>query len=125
MLEDLRIFMTPPAELPPVVAFFSLAVAFGFAACWGSFTNVVIVRVPEGKSVVTPRSRCPKCNTMIAGYDNIPVRSWLLLRGKCRSCKTTISARYPFVELLVGVAGMACVARFGWSLPALEMFVLI
>ena len=124
-LADLAFLAQPPAFLPAPLAAFSLIAAFVFAACWGSFTNVVIARVPAGISVVTPRSRCPKCNTQIAGFDNIPILSWIILRAKCRSCKAPISARYPFIEFLIGVAGTACVARFGWSVPALEMFVFV
>ena len=69
----------------------------------GSFLNVVIWRVPRNESVIRPRSRCPQCGHEIRGRDNIPVVSWLLLRGRCRDCKTPISARYPLVELTTGV----------------------
>jgi leader peptidase (prepilin peptidase)/N-methyltransferase len=65
----------------------------------GSFLNVVIARVPEGRSVWGPRSTCPGCGTLIAWYDNIPVVSFLALRGRCRTCGMTISARYPLVEI--------------------------
>ena len=68
----------------------------------GSFLNVVLYRVPRGESVVRPRSRCPRCQTQIAERDNIPVVSWLLLRGRCRTCKEPISARYPLIELAMG-----------------------
>ena len=122
---DLAMLLDRPADLPPLVGALSLAWAFLVAACWGSFLNVVIARVPKGESVVHPRSRCPKCQKPIAGYDNIPVFSWLLLRGKCRSCRAPIAWRYPFVELLVGIAGMAVVARAGYSLESLELFVFI
>ena len=61
----------------------------------GSFLNVCIVRLPANQSVVRPRSRCPRCETPIAWYDNIPVLSWLLLRGKCRGCRLPISPMYP------------------------------
>ena len=70
----------------------------------GSFLNVVIHRVPAGESIVSPGSRCPSCGTGVAVYDNVPVVSWLVLRGSCRSCGSSISARYPFVELLTGAA---------------------
>lgn len=112
-----------PSELPAVLAGFSLAWAFAFAACWGSFTNVVIARVPEGMSVVRPRSRCPKCGAGIAAYDNIPVLSWVLLRGRCRACKAPISPRYPLIEFLIGFIGLTLVARHGWGLESLELFV--
>ena len=69
----------------------------------GSFLNVVIWRVPRGESIVTPPSACPKCHHRLRARDNIPVVSWLLLRGKCRDCGEPISARYPLVELLTAV----------------------
>lgn len=65
----------------------------------GSFLNVVLVRVPAGESVVRPGSRCPRCRTPLSGRDNIPVLSWLLLRGRCRTCREPIPIRYPLVEL--------------------------
>ena len=75
----------------------------------GSFVNVVVYRVPIGRSIVSPPSACPNCDHEIAPYDNIPVMSWLLLRGKCRSCAVPISARYPLVELATS-ASFALVA---------------
>ncbi len=69
----------------------------------GSFLNVVIWRLPRGESVVSPRSRCPGCEKLIAWFDNIPVFSWLVLGAKCRHCKTSIAWRYPLVELLTGL----------------------
>jgi leader peptidase (prepilin peptidase) / N-methyltransferase len=119
---DLQYLAGRPADLPPPLGFLSLLWAFAIGACWGSFTNVVIARVPEGMSVVSPRSRCPKCGTQIAAFDNIPVVSWVVLRGKCRACRAPISPRYPFIEALVGLLAMAIVARHGFSLPALELF---
>jgi leader peptidase (prepilin peptidase)/N-methyltransferase len=73
----------------------------------GSFLNVCIVRMPEEQSVVTPSSHCPRCKTPIRWFDNIPVVSWLVLRGKCRSCALAISARYPLVESLNALAWLA------------------
>src|SRR4051794_31514661 len=70
----------------------------------GSFLNVVIYRVPAGLSIVSPGSACPRCGSPIKPYDNVPVVSWLLLRGKCRNCSSPISARYPLVELGTGLA---------------------
>lgn len=86
----------------------------------GSFLNVVIWRVPRHDSIVRPPSHCPVCDARIANRDNIPVVSWLLLRGRCRRCDAAISARYPFVELLTGVLFAAVGARFAhsWALPA-------
>ena len=125
MLDGMELFLARPGDLPPIAATISLVWAFIFGACWGSFANVVIARVPAGISVVTPRSRCPKCEKQISGFDNIPVLSWVILRGKCRNCKTTISWRYPLIELICGVAGMAVVARAGWTLDSLELFTLV
>jgi leader peptidase (prepilin peptidase)/N-methyltransferase len=85
----------------------------------GSFLNVVIHRLPRGVSVVTPRSRCPYCDGAILARDNIPVLSWVLLRGRCRRCAAPISPRYPLLEALVGVLFVACVARFGFTAEAL------
>lgn len=76
----------------------------------GSFLNVVIVRVPVGASVIRPRSRCPECNSVIATRDNIPVISWLILRGRCRNCSHPISKRYPTVEVFTALVWMG----FGW-----------
>lgn len=86
----------------------------------GSFLNVVIYRVPQGLSVVAPRSFCPACGIQIAERDNIPVVSWLLLRGRCRHCGEAISARYPLVELACAGVFAGTAARFGydWVLPA-------
>src|SRR5207253_8267968 len=69
----------------------------------GSFLNVVIWRVPRKESIVKPPSHCPACDAKIANRDNVPVISWLLLRGRCRNCGTAIASRYPFVELLTAV----------------------
>jgi leader peptidase (prepilin peptidase)/N-methyltransferase len=86
----------------------------------GSFLNVVIWRVPRKESVVAPRSKCPTCDTPISNRDNIPVISWLALRGKCRTCAATISARYPLVEFATGMLFAAIGARYAhsWALPA-------
>ena len=83
--------------LPPV---FGYILAGVFGAVIGSFLNVVIHRLPREESIVFPNSRCPSCGAAISFYDNIPVLSYALLRGKCRGCKKPISARYPLVELL-------------------------
>src|SRR2546429_5953579 len=90
----------------------------------GSFLNVVVYRVPRHESIVTPRSRCPGCHTEIAPRDNVPVLSWLMLRGRCRHCGQPISARYPLMELATGVIFAAIAARFGFdtALPAYLVF---
>jgi len=89
-----------------------LVVSF-FGLCIGSFLNVVIARVPRGESIVRPRSRCPGCREPIAGYDNIPVISWLILRGRCRRCGQPISPRYPLVEIVCAVLVFAVWRRLG------------
>ncbi|VGO14992.1 Leader peptidase PppA [Pontiella desulfatans] len=78
-------------------------VVFMFGACWGSFLNVCIYRIPAELSVVKPRSRCPKCMTDLAWKDNIPIFGWIFLGGKCRYCKVPISPRYPSIELLTAI----------------------
>jgi len=88
-------------------------VAFVFGAVIGSFLNVVAYRLPRGESLVSPPSHCPGCKAPVKPYDNIPIVSWLLLRGRCRSCGTPISARYPLVELLTAAAFAAVVAVRG------------
>jgi prepilin signal peptidase PulO-like enzyme (type II secretory pathway) len=78
-------------------------VIFVLGLCVGSFLNVCIHRIPIGLSVLHPRSRCPSCSTAIRARDNLPVLGWLILCGKCRHCRATISPRYPIVELTVGL----------------------
>lgn len=95
-------------------------VVFAFGLIFGSFLNVCIYRMPRGLSVVSPRSACPTCGKQIAAYDNIPVLSWLLLRGRCRACHTRITPRYMIVELLLGLLFLACFAEFGLRLETLK-----
>ena len=92
------------------LAIFALGLAFG------SFLNVCIYRLPRGISPIHPRSACPGCGHLIAAYDNIPVLSWIILRGRCRSCRTPISPRYVAIELLTGTLFLACYGHFGLSL---------
>lgn len=93
----------------------------------GSFLTVVVERVPEGQSVVAGRSHCPKCGHQIGWYDNVPVISWLLLRGKCPSCGLPIHSRYPVIELATALGFAAMAWRFGlsWVLPAYLYFAAI
>ena len=91
----------------------------------GSFLNVVIYRLPRDLSVVSPRSACPSCGHMLPWYENIPVFSWLALRGQCSRCKVPISPRYAIVELLTGLLFLACLARFGWSWELVSALVFI
>ena len=99
-----------PAALPSLA--FSAVVLGALGAILGSFLNVVAHRLPLSQSVVHPRSRCPHCETQIRALDNIPVLSWLMLGGRCRSCAEAIPARYPLVELGTGLllAGVALTA---------------
>src|SRR5262249_53914205 len=99
----------------------ALAIAIAvMGLAFGSFLNVCIHRMPLGISVITPRSACPKCKQLIAFYDNLPVLSWLILRGRCRNCKTKISPRYLLIELLTGALFLACYWYFGFSLSTLK-----
>src|SRR5436305_15249025 len=90
-----------------------LALAAPFGLIIGSFLNVVAYRLPRGESLVHPRSRCTGCGEEVRPYDNVPVLSWLLLRGRCRHCGEGISARYPLIELLTGVLFAAVVVVNG------------
>ena len=96
-----------------------LTLAAVLGALFGSFSNVLIYRLPRNLSVVTPRSACPDCGAVIAWYDNVPVLSWLLLRGRCRRCREPIAVRYPLVELAGAGCAVGGVARFGWTLDGL------
>ena len=96
-----------------------LPFAAALGAIIGSFLNVMILRLPKEESVVFPGSKCPSCQTPIAWYDNMPVVSWLMLGGKCRSCKTGISVQYPLIELLVAVLWGLSAWHYGATLTAL------
>ncbi|HMD16736.1 MAG TPA: prepilin peptidase [Terriglobales bacterium] len=110
-------------HLANVEPFFAAAI-FALGLCFGSFLNVCIYRLPLGKSVVTPRSACPHCGDLIPLYHNVPVLSWLILRGKCRACKQPISPRYLLIEVLTGLLFLGCYAHFGLTLAALKCAVL-
>jgi leader peptidase (prepilin peptidase)/N-methyltransferase len=99
--------------MPPLPGTLTAVFAGAFGLILGSFLNVCIHRLPLGESVVRPRSRCPQCGTSIAWYQNIPVISWLLLRGACAHCSKRISWRYPFVELLAAAIVVLAWSRFG------------
>ena len=89
--------------------------SFIFGAMVGSFLNVCIARIPNGQSIVTPPSHCPRCKAAIRFYDNIPLLSYLILRGRCHSCNERISLRYFLVELLMALLSFALFSRFGVS----------
>ena len=112
--------MEPGDPILWVTGVFSFFV-FLFGASIGSFLNVCVYRLPAGRSIVRPRSRCPCCGTTIPWHDNLPVLSWFLLRGRCRFCGTRISFRYPAVEALTGALAVLLVRRFG---PPVESLLL-
>jgi leader peptidase (prepilin peptidase) / N-methyltransferase len=93
---------------------------FLFGIVIGSFLNVCILRIPEDLSIVAPASRCPGCQTLISWYDNVPVLSWLLLGGKCRTCGAAISPMYPLVEMTTGLLFVACYLEFGLTQTAVK-----
>jgi leader peptidase (prepilin peptidase)/N-methyltransferase len=97
--------------------------AFVLGAVVGSFLNVVIYRVPRRMSIVRPRSACPSCATPIAWYDNVPILSWLILGGRCRSCRGAIAIRYPLVESVAGALAAFGVALYGLHPVTIEVVV--
>ena len=104
------------------VLFVSLVFMFGM--CIGSFLNVCIYRLPSSTSIINPsRSFCPQCNSAIQFYDNIPVLSYLWLKGRCRNCKAPISPRYPLVELMTGILAIAILFKFHLTLEGVIYFV--
>lgn len=98
---------------------------FVLGALWGSFANVVIYRLPKNLSVVRPRSHCNACKKMIAWYDNIPLFSWFILRGKCRHCGARFSIRYVLVEWLMAILFGCVYLKVGWSYLLLEYLILV
>jgi leader peptidase (prepilin peptidase) / N-methyltransferase len=100
------------------------ALLYGYAALLGagigSFLNVCVHRWPLGLSVIRPRSRCGACGAAVVWYDNVPILSWLLLRGRCRECGVRISVQYPVVELAAALIWVAALARFGVSVEAVH-----
>lgn len=88
---------------------------FAFGACLGSFLNVIIYRLPREQSIVWPSSRCPHCHHAIAPYDNVPLASFTILRGRCRNCRVPIGWRYPLVEAIGGAATATVLHRFGMT----------
>src|SRR5437763_3872 len=99
--------------------------AFAIGAIVGSFLNVVIHRWPREESIVFPGSHCPRCNAPIRWYDNIPIASWLILRGRCRSCRQPIDARYPLVELSNALFYLAIYLRSGPTVGFIPVAVIV
>lgn len=108
-----------------VYPFQVVIVVFVFGLCVGSFLNVCIYRVPESKSIAYPGSMCPLCGAKIQFYDNIPLLSYALLKGRCRNCRTPISLRYPLVELLSGALAVSILIRYGLTPEAAVIFVFV
>ena len=93
----------------------TLGLVFIFGALFGSFLNVVIYRIPRGESVVFPASHCPRCGTNLKPWHNVPILSWLFLRGRCAFCGVPISAQYPIIELISGIIAAAVYLKMGIS----------
>ena len=100
---------------------FAQIYAFVLGACLGSFLNVCIVRWPADRSVLRPRSRCPRCANQLTWYENVPIVSWIMLRGRCRCCDERISVMYPLVELIVAAGWATAVHFYGPTLLALRV----
>ncbi len=96
-----------------------IVVAAAFGAAFGSFLNVCIVRLPVDESLLRPRSRCPRCGAAVAWFDNVPVLSWLVLRGRCRHCREPISIQYPLVEALTAAIWAGAAWHYGLGLEGL------
>lgn len=109
----------------PLDFYFVIASAFILGTIVGSFLNVCIYRIPAGKSIVSPPSSCPNCGTGIHWYQNVPVLSWLALRGRCASCKVRISPRYPMIEALTGCLFVLVLWYFGFSWATLIYWLMI
>lgn len=109
----------------PIAYYLLLAFAFVLGAVVGSFLNVCIYRIPAGESIVSPRSRCPRCGTPIRWYQNIPILSWIFLRGRCASCQLRIPIRYALVEALTGLLFAMVLYSFGihWATVVFWVFV--
>ena len=99
-------------------------IAFVFGSIWGSFANVCIYRLPANKNVANGRSCCPNCNNLIKWYDNIPIISFLFLKGVCRNCSKKINTQYLLVELISGFSFAICYYFFGISITTLLFFIL-
>lgn len=108
--------------MTPLIVYSLFALVFGMVV--GSFLNVCICRMPNNESIVSPPSHCPHCSYQIRWYDNIPLLSYLILRGKCRGCGAHISLQYPLVELLNGVLALFLFLRFGPTLAFAALFLL-
>lgn len=109
---------------PEFMAWYGPVVSLVFGLCIGSFLNVCIYRIPLEKSIAWPGSHCPLCQNRIAWYDNVPVLSYLILRGKCRHCHVRISPRYPLVEMLTGVLFVGVYNHYGLDWMTLVFWIM-
>lgn len=98
---------------------------FIFGTCLGSFYNVLGMRIPEGKSIIKPKSHCPKCGHELKWYELIPIISFLIQKGKCNCCKTKLSLFYPFVEFSTGILFLVSFYSFGFSLDLIIALTLV
>jgi leader peptidase (prepilin peptidase)/N-methyltransferase len=105
-----------------IFTYFTIAL---FGLIFGSFLNVVICRLPRNESIVLPRSHCMSCGKMIPWYDNIPILSFILLRGKCRFCRSSVSIQYPIIEVFTALLMMAVFWKYGYTADALIHIILI
>jgi leader peptidase (prepilin peptidase)/N-methyltransferase len=121
-LADLRVFAATPEGIPPWMWWGTVAI---WGALIGSFLNVCIARWPMELSVVAPRSRCPRCQRPIAWYENVPIASWIVLRGRCRGCRLRISVQYPAVELAIALAWVAAFATSPTPFAGLRVAVFV
>jgi leader peptidase (prepilin peptidase)/N-methyltransferase len=110
--------------LIPIIPIYAALSAAVFGLAFGSFLNVCISRLPRHESIVRPRSHCPRCGAMIRSGDNIPILSWILLRGRCRHCRQPIAWRYPAVELATAALFLLSELRFGLTVTGIGMAIL-
>jgi len=107
----------------PVPHLLAQIYAFILGACAGSFLNVCVHRWPRERSVIKPRSRCPSCGNQLAWFENIPILSWLALRGRCRCCDEPISPEYPLIEFIVAIGWLTALNHYGFNFTALRVAV--
>ena len=109
--------------MTPVPHLLAQIYAFILGACAGSFLNVCVHRWPREKSVIKPRSRCPSCGNQLAWFENIPILSWVALRGRCRCCDEPISPEYPLIEMIVAIGWLTALNHYGFDFTALRVAV--